>query len=623
MGKKKPSAASPALAGVKRKKLEALVADKSQPKFLRKAARAELELRALTGDIKAERWVETNGGLTPDRAEVRNFAGETVVSGVPDERPEPIAERHPHQQHLDRVGELLAIVGDEGAKKKARKAAQAELDALRAEGEKLNAERDAQAQADAEGDESDATVEPLPAPVVDIDDQIRARLTAKKDRRALLESDEYRAGVDRADAEAVKAYNDELASLGGSRFLTSDAEREKVAAMAASLGKPEPTTAAPAPAPEPEPQPEPEPEPQAAEATPSIAEPQAAEVALRKPSEAPQVDFDTNGLGQYKVRLPDSDKIIGYTRVTTYIDALEDKSLLTKWKMRVLLEGVALTDADEASDEPVTIRVRELVHRRDVTLAKARKADRKGKLRPGELAELTEAAWKDFKSAMDALADEVFELGGGLEAATKGTDIHALCDLYDREGMAAVEAKLDAGEITPSDLEDVRAYAAACERLGLKVTASELPVVNDELRVAGRLDRVFLAKLPEIRDPKTGEVIKPADTRAKRYVGDIKTGNVEFGPGKIAQQLDMYQKGTPYDLDTHERLASHGANPQWGLLLHVPAGKAECRVHLVDLKLGAKGNALAAQVRAFRNDGKRAYSTKLDVAAIVDEGGES
>lgn len=601
--KKKPSAASPALAGVKRKKLEALVADKSQPKFLRKAARAELELRALTGDIKAEHWVETNGGLTPDPA------------------PAAEPERHPHQQHLDRVGELLAIVGDEGAKKKARKAAQAELDALRAEGEKLNAERDAQAQADTEGDEPDATVEPLPAPVVDIDDQIRARLTAKKDRRALLESDEYRAGIDRADAEAVKAYNDELASLGGSRFLTSDAEREKVAAMAASLGKPEPTTAASAP--EPDAEPEQAAEPEVAEVAPSAAEPQAAEVALRKPSEAPQVDFDTNGLGQYKVRLPDSDKVIGYTRVTTYIDALEDKSLLTKWKMRVLLEGVALTDTDEASDEPVTIRVRELVHRRDVTLAKARKADRKGKLQPGELAELTEAAWKDFKSAMDALADEAFELGGGREAATKGTDIHALCDLYDREGMAAVEAKLDAGEITPSDLEDVRAYAAACERLGLKVTASELPVVNDELRVAGRLDRVFLVKLPEIRDPKTGGVIKPADTRAKRYVGDIKTGNVEFSPGKIAQQLDMYQKGTPYDLDTHERLASHGANPQWGLLLHVPAGKAECRVHLVDLKLGAKGNALAAQVRAFRNDGKRAYSTKVDVVAIVDEAGES
>src|SRR5690606_24646148 len=114
-------------------------------------------------------------------------------------------------------------------------------------------------------------------------------------------------------------------------------------------------------------------------------------------------DFETNGLGQYKVKRPSDGKMVGYTRTTTYIAVLEDTSALTKWKMRILLEGVAAAeqpDADGKSD-PVTARVRDLVHNRDVAIAKARKADRKNKLHPGQLATLVDGAWGDFKKALD------------------------------------------------------------------------------------------------------------------------------------------------------------------------------------------------------------------------------
>lgn len=336
---------------------------------------------------------------------------------------------------------------------------------------------------------------------------------------------------------------------------------------------------------------------------------------IAKPSEAPKTDFEVNGNGQYKVKRPSDGKLVGYTRVTTYIAALEDTSMLTKWKMRLLLEGVAAAD-DPAARESVTGRIRELAHVRDVTIAKARKHDRKGKLHAGQLATITEGAWGDFKRAMDALADELFELGGGREAAAKGTDIHALCDLHDSEGMQAVADLLSAGQITPADLADVEAYAAAIRTLGAEIIDSERVVVNDDLKVAGRLDRTVMVALPEIKDPKTGEVIRPAEKNRRRRVLDIKTGRVDYGTAKIAQQIGMYAGCVGYDLDTHERTPLR-LDQTTGLLLHLPAGSAKATVHVVDLTLGRKGNRLAGDVRAFRNEGKRAIDLKTDVLDVI------
>ena len=317
-----------------------------------------------------------------------------------------------------------------------------------------------------------------------------------------------------------------------------------------------------------------------------------------KPSEAPRNDFEVNGNGQYKVKRPSDGKLVGYTRVTTYIDTLEDKSMLTRWKMRLTLEGVAAADADETR-EPITTAVRDLVHNRDVKIAKARKADRKGKLGIGELASYVNGAWADFKKGLDALADDAFEIGGGREKATKGTDIHALCDLHDREGIDAVGELLTNGEITPADMADVEAYAAAMAKLGAKVVEAERVVVNDELKVAGRLDRVVMVKLP-------GEL------RARRRVLDIKTGRVDLGAGKIAQQIEMYSGCAGYDLVTHER-EDLKLDRTKGILLHLPAGEASAHAYVVDLVAGRKGNKLSGDVRAWRNEGKRSIDLKTDL----------
>ena len=345
-------------------------------------------------------------------------------------------------------------------------------------------------------------------------------------------------------------------------------------------------------------------------------------VEFASPSESAQrAEFRENGNRQYVVKRPKDGKEVGYTRVTTYIDALEDKTMLTAWKMRMLLEGVAVADEQAATGERAespTVKIRDLAHRRDVAIAKARKADRKGKLVPGQLATLVDGAWGDFKKAMNELADDLFEVGGGREAATKGTDIHNLCDIHDRDGMQAIDAMLEAGEITPTDHADVAAYAAAVRAMGLKVVFAEQTVVDHENQIAGRLDRVYLGKLPEVRDPKTDEVIYPGDTRARRYVGDIKTGRVDLGAGKIAQQIRKYAESEAYDLETQES-SSHGANRSYGLLIHVPAGTGTATVHLVDLNVGAAGNKIVAEVRSFRNTGKKAITLGVDLAAAPRE----
>lgn len=339
-----------------------------------------------------------------------------------------------------------------------------------------------------------------------------------------------------------------------------------------------------------------------------------APVEFAKPSDAALLDFEVNGNKQYVVKRPSDGKEVGYTRVTTYISCLEDTAKLTEWKLRILLEGVAA--AEEGGNDAVTARIRDLVHTRDVAIAKARKQDRKGKLVHGQLKTLVDGAFADFKRAMNELAEELHELGGGREAATKGTNIHALCDIAEKEGIAAVNDMLERGEITPSDFADVEAYVEALKRLGAKVTAVEQTIVNHDLKVAGRLDRVVLVKLPQIVNAK-GEVIYEGDTRARRYVLDLKTGRVDYSQGKIAQQIRLYAESQAYDLETHET-SSHGANRTHGLVLHIAAGSGEARLHIVDLTNGAHGNKLAGEVRAWRNTGKRAIDVTTDVLGQIE-----
>lgn len=297
------------------------------------------------------------------------------------------------------------------------------------------------------------------------------------------------------------------------------------------------------------------------------------------------------------------------TRVTTFVNNIDDESMLRAWERRLLVEGVSA-----AADEYVP-KVNDLVHNRDLAIAKARKADRKGKLGIGELASLEAAALKTYKDAVNALVEEAMEAAGRHEKADAGTNLHKLAELSDAEGIDAVRALHESGEefegavVSATDLASIESYAERMQRLGAKVVHAEAVIVNDTLGYAGRLDRIIMAKLPEL---VIGGVVRPADQRARRYVTDIKSGRIDLGAGKIARQLAAYTLGDLYDTKTGDR-SRHSAARDVALVFHLPQGAGTCTVHAVDLKAGATLLKLSAEVRRARNTGKKAIDVSVDI----------
>lgn len=601
---KKPK--GPDLTALNAKALKRLIKDKSNGKELRKAARRELEERDDIRDID----------VTPEADGPVKKAKKPVTPA-----PIPAAERDarsPKKKTLDAADKVLA---DKNA----------------ADGAKVAAKTAKAAATEAKDDESD--------------EAIKARVKSKREAREALVATAD--SIDLDDHEAVKAYNAALAELGGGTFLTSTATKEAMhERMQEHDGKPRPgktlgdeadrkavergekSAKKPRAKKAKDPSDDTADDGEAADAATAaeqVVEPVETETgtiyaagpadeddersAFAKPSEGlgPQLEEGRNG---YKIIALNADgkpdfkrdgtprTVRQYTRVTTFIDNLDDKTTLTDWKLRVALEGVTLHDTAPTERgekvDPVLSTVADLLHRRDVKIAKAYKADRKGKLAVGERARIETAALKEYKDALNAIVKDMLDLGGAHEKAERGTNLHALAEVFDAKGIEPIDAMLEAGTITPTDHASIVAYGKAMADAGIKVVAMERVVVNDSVKYAGRFDRTVMAK-------------RPGDQRARKVIADIKTGRVDYGVGKIAQQLAMYADADAYDLVTGER-SPLGVDKTWGLLIHMPQGEGTCTIHVVDLVAGRKANAISAQVRAWRNEGKKAVDLTVDLA---------
>lgn len=344
-----------------------------------------------------------------------------------------------------------------------------------------------------------------------------------------------------------------------------------------------------------------------------------------KPSEAPrELEEGRNG---YKIipldaeGKPDPRKVRQMTRVTTFVGNIDDETMLKKWDKRKVVEGLAIDTMTADRGEDMISKINEIAHRRDVKIAKAVKADRKGKLGIGEVGTLVAAAEKEAKDALDTIVEEAAELAGRNSKARAGTHLHSLAEISDEKGIDEVRRMHEVGEtvlnvetgedvpITATDLASIEAYAERMTRLGAKVIESEAVIVNDEMGYAGRLDRVIMARLPELT---IGGVVRPADQRARRYVADIKSGRVDLGAGKIARQLAAYALGDLYNLETGER-SRHSAVRDVALVFHLPQGEGVCTVHAVDLKAGAAMLKLSGEVRRARNTGRKTIDTSVDI----------
>lgn len=248
-----------------------------------------------------------------------------------------------------------------------------------------------------------------------------------------------------------------------------------------------------------------------------------------------------------------------YTRTTTYIDVIEDKSNLDTWGKRMVLIGVA-------RDPKLLNGITEL----DPTV-------------------------KDEKDILNRRAETAATVAGAKEKSEKGTQLHALSELAD-------EGKPLPDDISFEDVLDIYAYVQATK--GFSIRHMEQLVVQDDLGVAGTPDRIS-----EWSSSNEHPLIAPDGTQIREgelLITDLKTGSVEYGGLKMAMQLSIYSRAKLYDKKTHERVELGNVNQRWGVIMHLPAGSGECTLYWADLELGWEAVEVATLVRSLRRRSKNA-----------------
>lgn len=253
-------------------------------------------------------------------------------------------------------------------------------------------------------------------------------------------------------------------------------------------------------------------------------------------------------------------KEVLYTRCTTYVGALEDRQNLEAWQKRIVLLGLKAS---------------------------------------GLLADRLQVIDIDDREALDALAAEAYEAGDGHRAAEKGTDLHGLTELIDSGQPLPERASL-------ADRADMAAWVRITEEYGLRMLDIERFVVVDRLKIGGTYDR-----RADSDDPR---MACPHCDRPK--VVDLKTGRIDYGAGKMAQQLAVYSRGRAYDGFTGRR-SPHRVCQHYGYVIHLPQGTGTASMHRLDLTLGWQAVRLSKAVREHRRESK-GWMEPLSSGLVLD-----
>lgn len=228
-----------------------------------------------------------------------------------------------------------------------------------------------------------------------------------------------------------------------------------------------------------------------------------------------------------------------YTRVTTFAASIDDRFNLEQWKVRMCAAG--------------------LVARQDLFAQAAANIDNKQKL--------------------NKLCDEAIEAAKGSAGANLGSALHSFTEQVDLGLTPTVPAPWDA---------DIAAYTATLEANGVTISPQyvERIVVHHGLGVAGTFDRLVTV-----------------DGWPLPVIADLKTGNLEHASafGAIAVQLACYAMAQDlYDPASDLLEPMPPVDPNRALVIHLPAGKATCTLHVVDIAAGWRAAQLCRQVRDWR-----------------------
>jgi len=206
------------------------------------------------------------------------------------------------------------------------------------------------------------------------------------------------------------------------------------------------------------------------------------------------------------------------------------------------------------------------------------------------------AAHRGDKAQLNKLCEQAMEAAQAGAKATIGTALHKILE------------KIDNGEDpgpTPQQHDaDIRAYRELMARTGFRIVGCEVFLVLDDLQVAGTADRV----LQRVSD-------------GMLYIGDLKTGSIEYGGLSISCQLACYSNGLVYDPATGQRqtLAERfggKVNEDLGYVIHLPSGEGRAELVEADLAQGWQVAFGSVSARAWRKDSRKwLQSTGLKVDA--------
>lgn len=253
--------------------------------------------------------------------------------------------------------------------------------------------------------------------------------------------------------------------------------------------------------------------------------------------------------GRPLITPPEGGEPIAYTRVTTFVKAVDDTYFLQQWAKRQVALGMAA--------------------RRDLVLAVLAVKDPDN---PND------------KKTLNRLAEQAMEAAKAHARAETGTALHSFTETIDAGG--------ELGYIPEEYVGDLEAYRSVVRYLG-KPVAMEGFCVVDRLRVGGSYDRIWeftedsLALFAEEQGrPMTypnGELVRAGDA----IIGDLKTGrSIDFGIGAIAMQLATYANAVDYDHTLGARTPIRANRKDWGIVVHVAAGTGRAHLVWVDLTSG-------------------------------------
>lgn len=174
-------------------------------------------------------------------------------------------------------------------------------------------------------------------------------------------------------------------------------------------------------------------------------------------------DIDRDRYGRPLVTPPDGGKPVAYTRATTFVDALDSKEGLMRWKARMTALGLSA--------------------RPDLALA-------------------IQSTSPDDKQGLDRVVEQALDAAKASAAATTGTALHQLTERIDGGGT------LDGLALPDEHRASLDAYQRATEHI--EWAAIEQFRVQDELRIGGTADRIAVIDgASVICDIKTGSIDYP------------------------------------------------------------------------------------------------------------------